>query len=218
MTNGKRVKVPRLVRMHSSAMQDVDEASAGDIIAMFGVDCASGMEWQLSPLRVFRFQFSAFCLGVFTPMQIHVVFVFSIFESNLIHRFARLFVSRPCVRDLPNFCRPFRIISRAGATFTDGSRRLSMTTMYVPDAVLSLAVRPKNRADDTNFSKSLGRFQKEDPTFRVHFDSGARTRSRRHAVDHALNSSAHSFFYVTSNSDVEYSRHFSCFFFFARIT
>jgi hypothetical protein len=52
-----------------------------------------------------------------------------------------------------------------------------MTSMYVPDAVLSLAVRPKNRADDTNFSKSLGRFQKEDPTFRVHFDSGALTHT-----------------------------------------
>ena len=54
-----------------------------------------------------------------------------------------------------------------------------MTSMYVPDAVLSLAVRPKNRADDTNFSKSLGRFQKEDPTFRVHFDSGALTHGQK---------------------------------------
>ena len=43
--------------------------------------------------------------------------------------------------------------------------------MFVPDAVLSLAVRPKNRADDNNFSKALNRFQKEDPTFRVHFDA-----------------------------------------------
>lgn len=39
---GKRVRVPRIVRMHSDVMEDVNEVKAGNICALFGVDCASG--------------------------------------------------------------------------------------------------------------------------------------------------------------------------------
>jgi elongation factor G len=95
LVDGKRVKVPRLVQMHANEMTDVEEASAGDIVALFGVDC------------------------------------------------------------------------RSGTTFTDGKARLSLSSMYVPDAVISLALKTKNREASANFSKALARFVKEDPTFRV---------------------------------------------------
>ncbi|MFB1481964.1 elongation factor G [Corallococcus sp. RDP092CA] len=96
--NQKKVKVPRIVRMHASEMHDVNEATAGDIVALFGIECASG------------------------------------------------------------------------DTFTDGTVQYTMTSMFVPDAVISLAVTPKNRETLTNFSKALNRFNKEDPTFRVRRD------------------------------------------------
>eukprot|EP00596_Hydrurales_sp_CCMP1899_P008555 CAMPEP_0119039322 /NCGR_PEP_ID=MMETSP1177-20130426/8735_1 /TAXON_ID=2985 /ORGANISM="Ochromonas sp, Strain CCMP1899" /LENGTH=654 /DNA_ID=CAMNT_0007003037 /DNA_START=391 /DNA_END=2355 /DNA_ORIENTATION=+ len=41
MTNGKKIKVPRLVRMHSNEMQDVESAGAGDVVAVFGMECSS---------------------------------------------------------------------------------------------------------------------------------------------------------------------------------
>jgi elongation factor G len=97
-STGKKIKVPRLVRMHSEEMEDVNEAKAGEIVALFGVDCKSG------------------------------------------------------------------------DTFAEPGTNVAMTSMRVPEPVMSLAVAPKSRAESANFSKALSRFQREDPTFKVRLD------------------------------------------------
>ncbi|MCL2720795.1 MAG: elongation factor G [Treponema sp.] len=38
----KKFKVGRLVRMHADSMEDINEGSPGDIVALFGIECASG--------------------------------------------------------------------------------------------------------------------------------------------------------------------------------
>ncbi|GAA5958636.1 hypothetical protein JCM21900_004660 [Sporobolomyces salmonicolor] len=97
---GKKVKVPRLVRMHSDEMEDVESIGAGEICAMFGVECSSGDTFSDAP----------------------------------------------------------------------GGGGYTMTSMFVPEPVISLAIRPKGQ-ETPNFSRALNRFQKEDPTFRVHVDA-----------------------------------------------
>lgn len=95
---GKSQRVGRLVRMHSNDREDVDQAFAGDIIAMVGVECASG------------------------------------------------------------------------DTYCDEGINVTMESMFVPEPVIELAIKPAKQEDMVKMSKALNRFMKEDPTFRVSVD------------------------------------------------
>ena len=95
---GRKVRVGRLVRMHANDRQNIDSACAGDIIAMIGVDCASG------------------------------------------------------------------------DTFCHEGVDVTLESMYVPDAVISYSIQPKETAMADKLVKAITRFMKEDPTFHVHTD------------------------------------------------
>jgi elongation factor G len=94
----KKFKVGRLVRMHAASMEDINEGQSGDIVALFGIECASG------------------------------------------------------------------------DTFCDPSINYAMTSMFVPDPVISLAINPKDKKSADQMSKALNRFTKEDPTFQTYVD------------------------------------------------
>jgi len=94
----KNIKVGRLIRMHADSMADIEEAGAGDIVALFGIECASG----------------------------------------------------------DTFVKP-------GLDYT-------MSSIYVPDPVISLALAPVDNKASDNMVKALQRFTKEDPTFRTYVD------------------------------------------------
>lgn len=64
----------------------------------------------------------------------------------------------------------FGVNCNSGDTFTDGTVNFAMSSMYVPDPVISLTVNPKDHKAQTNMSKALRRFTKEDPTFQVGAD------------------------------------------------
>jgi elongation factor G len=64
----------------------------------------------------------------------------------------------------------FGIDCSSGDTFASPGVDLTMTSMYVPDPVISLAIAPEDHKSEMNMSKALTRFTKEDPTFKVHIN------------------------------------------------
>ena len=100
-------------------------------------------------------------------------------------------------------CAIFGVECATGDTFTDGTTSYSMvrayqiklcyallisnhsqTSMFVPDPVISLAIKPIGN-ETPNFSRALNRFQKEDPTFRVHIDRESK-EVRRVSISNTL--------------------------------
>jgi elongation factor G len=64
----------------------------------------------------------------------------------------------------------FGVDCRSGDSFTDGKVNYAMTSMFVPEPVLSFAVTPKDSKSADKMTKALSRFVKEDPTFRSYVD------------------------------------------------
>ncbi len=64
----------------------------------------------------------------------------------------------------------FGIDCASGDTFAEPGISLTMTSMFVPDPVISLAIVPEDNKSQINMSKALGRFTKEDPTFKSYVD------------------------------------------------
>ncbi len=64
----------------------------------------------------------------------------------------------------------FGVDCASGDTFCDPSLNYSMTSMYVPNPVISLAIKPVDKKSADNMAKALNRFTKEDPTFQTYVD------------------------------------------------
>jgi elongation factor G len=64
----------------------------------------------------------------------------------------------------------FGLECHSGDTFTDGKLNVAMTSIHVPNAVISLSVKPVDNKSQINLTKALSRFTKEDPTFRAGAD------------------------------------------------
>ena len=64
----------------------------------------------------------------------------------------------------------FGLDCSSGDTFTDGKLKLAMTSIHVPEPVISLSVKPVDNKSQVNMTKALQRFTKEDPSFKAGAD------------------------------------------------
>jgi len=64
----------------------------------------------------------------------------------------------------------FGIECSSGDTFVSPGINLTMTSMYVPKPVISLAIVPKDNKSQMAMAKALNRFSKEYPTFKTYVD------------------------------------------------
>jgi elongation factor G len=64
----------------------------------------------------------------------------------------------------------FGIECSSGDTFVSPGINITLTSMYVPKPVISLAIVPKDNKSQMSMSKALNRFSKEDPTFKTFVD------------------------------------------------
>jgi elongation factor G len=64
----------------------------------------------------------------------------------------------------------FGVDCRSGDTFVKPGLNYSMTSIFVPEPVISLAVKPLDNKSSDNLAKALQRFVKEDPTFKTYVD------------------------------------------------
>jgi elongation factor G len=62
----------------------------------------------------------------------------------------------------------FGIDCASGDTFVGKDIRVSMTSMHIPEPVISMAISPEDHKAQMNMTKALTRFTKEDPTFRTY--------------------------------------------------
>ncbi|MBN1411573.1 MAG: elongation factor G [Spirochaetales bacterium] len=64
----------------------------------------------------------------------------------------------------------FGVECNSGDTFTGEKLNYAMTSMFVPQPVISLAVKTKDKKSEDNLAKALTRFTREDPTFQTYVD------------------------------------------------